>query len=157
MSEQEYTLNEGSIKVPTDWNDQSTNVFVDTGPMSTGGSFVITRDKLPWGLDLEEYGRREVKKMSKQLAKFKLEEETKLEIAGLPAQAVQFNWKQSNGTVLHQIIAYLVYLDNKIFTYTISSPGKMPKATKKGFFDILSTIQFNQQSPVTDNTQSADS
>ncbi|MDR5667826.1 DcrB-related protein, partial [Burkholderia cenocepacia] len=62
-----YQMQEGTLALPVEWQDKTMNVFVSAATGTEGVSFVITRERLPWGMKFAEYVSSEIRKVAKQV------------------------------------------------------------------------------------------
>ena len=64
-----YLTNEASLELPNDLTDRSVNMLMSRDGASV--SYVITRDRLLEGEDLQQFIQRQLKDLSRQVSKFK--------------------------------------------------------------------------------------
>ena len=55
------------MTLPADWIDKTMNVFVSAATGTEGVSFVVTRERLPWGMQFGEYVASELHKLARQV------------------------------------------------------------------------------------------
>ena len=64
-----YATNEASFEFPNDLTDRSVNMLMSRDGASV--SYVVTRDRLLEGEDLQQFIQRQLKDLSRQVGKFK--------------------------------------------------------------------------------------
>ena len=64
-----YTLNEGTLELPVQWQDQSMNAFII--PDENNTNLVINRIPVPFGISDEEYYRQVIEQFRHGLKEYK--------------------------------------------------------------------------------------
>ncbi|WP_026871487.1 DUF1795 domain-containing protein [Inquilinus limosus] len=135
-----YHLQEGVLDVPAGWEDQSVNVFAAPGAHGGGLSFVVTREALPGGLSIRDYGEREIRRMSKETKQFSLLGRHPVEIAGQTVDAFEVRWKSERGLV-HQVMA-AAEVNGRVMIFTATMPTSMPADTRDRMLRVMASFRL---------------
>ncbi|WP_372069488.1 DUF1795 domain-containing protein (plasmid) [Tistrella mobilis] len=134
-----YALQEGHLDLPTDWEDQSVNVFAPPGAKSQGLSLVVTREPLPPATDIRAYAEAEVKRMGKELKAFSLLARHPLEIGDQAIEAYEVRWKSDKGLV-HQLLA-AVEANGRALIFTATKPVDMAPALRDRLLAVIQSFR----------------
>ena len=96
---------------------------------------------MPWGMTFPEYVEQEVGKISESLTDFKEILKKDYELAGNPAQIIEYQWKSQQGPT-HQFVV-MTALKNKVLIFTASSPNKMSDNQKQQFQKIIQSFKLS--------------
>jgi hypothetical protein len=136
-----FVIDEGQLSVPSNWHDQSLNVLVDktTGP---GFSLTISRDRIPWGMSFDGYVEQEFSKIARSLNEFSEKERAQVNVSGVDARAMAYQWKANIG-VVDQILV-IVPNGEKALIFTGSNPTEMNSEQKKKFIELVRSFNFRR-------------
>lgn len=136
-----YRINEGSIDLPSDWQDRTINV-VSSNPAGPGVSLTITRDDMPWGMAFVEYVEDQAKQAAQALKDFRIDARRELAISGAPAIEIECRWTAKQGAI-HQLITTVSAAGGKVLVLTASVGGEMSAAQQAEMRRIVSTLQLD--------------
>lgn len=131
-----YQFNEGTLAIPTQWRDESMNVF--TFPDDTGGNLVINRTPLPVGIDDDDYYQQVIYQFRSNLKGYQENAYQLTELDNHPAHLLDYQWQTPEG-MMYQL-SLLQIRENRLltFTYTLSQP--FSPTQKAGLLSILETF-----------------
>lgn len=92
-----YQMQEGSLLLPPDWIDKTMNVFVSASTGTEGVSFVVTRERLPWGMQFGEYAASELQKLAKQVPDYEAVSSSETTVSGRAAMRTNTNGRTTAG------------------------------------------------------------
>ncbi len=137
-----YVMHEATFDVPSEWRDNSVNIFMVVGKGPPADlSFVISRDLLQPGTELVDYVEKQLGDVGKKLRKFRIIGKRQIEVGGRSALEAEFTWV-SEQCAMHQIQQY-VRLDQKVIVFTASAPVKIADEHQEQIKTLLASIQFN--------------
>ncbi|MGC7561041.1 DUF1795 domain-containing protein [Pasteurella sp. PK-2025] len=122
METHHYQFNEGTISLPTTWQDQSMNVFIL--PDESGINLVINRVAVPTGMEEDEYYEQVFHQFEHNLKKYRQISKEVVELDEHPAHLLEYQWQTPEG-VMYQctvlqirqgILLTFTYTANKAFT-----------------------------------------
>lgn len=140
-----YNLQEGVLDIPAGWEDQSVNVFAPSSGHGAGLSFVITREALPAGLSVQDYGDREIRRMGRETKQFSLLGKHPAEIAGQEVVAYEVRWKSEHGLV-HQLMA-AAQVAGRAMIFTATMPGTMTAETRDRMLRLMASFRPYTDAP----------
>jgi len=142
-----YNLQEGTIKVPTHWQDNTLTVLQATSKEAL--TFVINRDQMPKGEDPDEYLAAQWKIFPKELNGFKRLDELPIDNpAFYNKTAMEYKWESPEG-MMYQINAlHLQESQLMSFTFTTAAPWK--EHVRQNCLVVLNSFQLR---PKVDNSQ----
>jgi hypothetical protein len=140
----EYQMHEGSLSLPSDWLDKSMNVFVSASTGTEGVSFVIARERLPWGMRFNEYTNSEVQKLAKQMPEYEAVAGNETEVSGRAAYAHEFKWT-NNGKPIQQLLT-MVEHGRQVLMLTFTVPGTLSPTQKAQVEDVIRSLTLNEPS-----------
>ncbi len=138
-----YATNEASFEFPNDLTDRSVNMLMSRDGASV--SYVITRDRLQEGEDLQQFIQRQFKDLSRQVSKFK---ELSREDAlfghvrhGKTGVQIQSTFKQ-HGNEVHQRQAILLLDDGtQVLIVTATALRKFTAAEEADWTHMLASYE----------------
>lgn len=138
-------IGEGHIDLPAQWHDQSVNIFTAQAPGAQGLSITINRDRLPFGMTLDDYAKSQSGKLANQLKGYRLIEHRVLELAGSPAHEFEFTWKTDDAGPVHQILLSTAPRADgpKVVNLAATLTGRMTERQLADVRRILHSFQFN--------------
>lgn len=134
-----YLFQEGTLDLPSDWDDQSVNVLAPKSPQAGGVSFVISREALPVGLTLPAYTERELKRLGKELPQFALVARHPVTIAAQEVEAIEARWRSKEG-IVHQLMA-AIEVGGKVMIFTVTKPHAMAAEVRTYFLDLMTSFR----------------
>lgn len=138
-----YTMNEAVFDLPTNWRDQSINVFVVGGPEPPMDlSLVISRDVLKEGVDLVDHVEKQIVEIGKKLQKFRVIGKRQIEVAGRPALEAELTWV-SDGMPMHQRQQYIPN-DRRVLVFTATAPIKIADEHNAQIDELLGSLIFRE-------------
>lgn len=140
MTKQAYILNEGSIELPVQWQDQSMNVFVL--PDDSGVNLVINRAPVPTGMDEEDYYQQIIHQFQHNLKNYRQIAQEIVQLDEKPAYLLEYQWQTPEG-VMYQCT--VMQIRNRLlltFTYTANNPFT-PKQ-RQALLDIIYTYKATE-------------
>ncbi len=127
MELQKYNINEGSLDAPKGLIDQTVNVL--SPPQGKGLTVSISRDKLPWGMDFEEFVFAQLEKLKEAFNDFTEDGRHVLEIDGARCPVCRFNWSSPHGR-LYQMMT-MVEKNGNVVILTTSMTEPISKKQKE--------------------------
>ena len=117
MDRQTYTFNEGQINLPTNWKDQSINMFVvpDENPIN----FVINRVLVPFGVSNEEYYAQILDQFRRELKDYQELSYEVLSLNDIPSYLLEYQWQTPEGKMTQLTLLHIT--NGKLLTFTFSS------------------------------------
>jgi len=135
-----YYLNEGSIDLPEQWQDQSINVLTTAPADSKGLSFTISRDQLPWKMSFVDYAENELDNIAASLTEFSEIKRVDFIIDEQPARLMEYTWVAKQGK-LHQLMAIAAKADRAI-VFTATMPGALNESQRDSLVELIQTFRF---------------
>lgn len=120
MAKQLYTFNEGTIELPTQWQDQSMNVFVL--PDDSGINLVINRAPVPTGMDEEEYYQEIIHQFQHNLKNYREISQEIVQLDEKPAYLLEYQWQTPEGIMYQCTVMQIRHNLLLTFTYTANNP-----------------------------------
>lgn len=120
MAKQLYTFNEGTIELPTQWQDQSMNVFVL--PDDSGINLVINRAPVPTGMDEEEYYQEVIHQFQHNLKNYREISQEIVQLDEKPAYLLEYQWQTPEGIMYQCTVMQIRHNLLLTFTYTANTP-----------------------------------
>ncbi len=136
MHEGYLTLGEG------DWQDTSVNMLGANHLPVKGSNLVVTRERLPDGMSLDDYLINQKTILSKELPGFKIHAENPDTVNELPAQFMEFTWS-NQGKAAHQMILIIKHTD-KVLNITSTVPGKIDDESRSALMSIMRSFTSGQ-------------
>ena len=138
-----YIANELSFSLPSNWTDQSVNIFAvgTTPPLPL--SFVISRDYLKPNEELVDKVEAQLKMLEKKLRSFRIIEKRQTQVGSKVALEAEFTWVADNGP-MHQRQQYVRH-HNQILTFTATAPVKIGEEQMEQLELLLSSVQFHDE------------
>jgi hypothetical protein len=132
------------FEVPDGWEDRTIVAYSAPGNADETNppNVVVTREKLPPGGSLRRYVNRQLGILARRLDDFELQEQRELNLGGLPAYEIVFQWAGENG-VIHQRLA-MVERAGTVLHFTLSVAQAEAEAHQAAFDTILSTVRFSR-------------
>lgn len=94
-----YHIQEATCDMPAEWRDMTINVFMVGDATSAEFTFVITRDVLPQGTDLQGFADAQLKTCAKTLGGYQFVGKRPRTIQALPALEYDFTWRSEQQTM----------------------------------------------------------
>ncbi|RNF34515.1 DUF1795 domain-containing protein [Paracoccus methylarcula] len=138
-----FLMNDCSIDLPKDWNDQSMNIISSNSPMAPGLTMTVTRDDLPFGMSFEEYLENQFDEVSKSMIDFTLIGRRTVKLDGVDAAEIECSWLAKD-IRLHQIIYMTPTPNGRVMVITSSMPGQMTESQGNGVRRIMQTLKFRR-------------
>ncbi|WP_227245180.1 DcrB-related protein [Paraburkholderia caribensis] len=138
-----YQIQEGQIDLPREWQDKTMNVFVSAGTGTEGVSFVITRERMPWGMKFDEYADGEVTKLARQARDYVAIQTEKVSLSGRPAFVHEYTWT-NNQAQIQQCIT-MVELGETVLMLTFTAPGRISDTQRRQLQIILTSLQLHDR------------
>lgn len=132
-------FNEGAIDLPEGWTDKSVNVWAFE---AAGGAVAAIRTREDATMPFDAYCAHVSRLLTKNLAGFKLIEERRLQLQGLPAHRVECTWRRE-GELVHQVQILVHYVDSFV-VFSLCGPDAQWEALAH-FEKVLSdTLRFRK-------------
>ncbi|WP_321846348.1 DcrB-related protein [Paraburkholderia bannensis] len=135
-----YQMHEGTLELPLEWQDKTMNVFVSQATGTEGVSFVITRERLPWGMKFHEYKVSEIRKISGKVPGYAAVSSDEDEVSGRSAYAHEFTWS-NNGASIHQRLTMVEYGD-VVLMLTFTAPGTVSDSQREQIRNVVASLQL---------------
>lgn len=139
-----FHMNECSIQLPKEWNDQSINVVSSNSPMAPGLTVTITRDDLPFGMSFKEYLEDQVDQVSKSMIDFSMHGRKSVMLDGVEAAEIECSWLAKD-VRLHQLIYMFPTPAGRAMVVTASMPGQMTGNQCAEVRRIVGTLKFRKE------------
>jgi hypothetical protein len=139
-----YHINEGHLRIPNGWEDETTNVlgWPPKNDESNPFSLTINRDEPEIGEDLNTYVARQLQALEAELIGYQLLRRAPSEIDGLPAEEVEFTWV-SDGDKMAQRQVYVLHRD-KVLVFTATVMEEFAADGVQLWETILSNFRFRE-------------
>ncbi|MBC8103615.1 MAG: DcrB-related protein [Cytophagales bacterium] len=104
-----FRMTEAQFDLPDGWQDQSVQILA-AGPPDTAPefSFVVSRQPIPAGKDLDAFVTGEMELLKGALSRFRLLRRVDTTLDGVPAVEAEFTWSRE-GQPVQQHQTYLFY------------------------------------------------
>jgi len=135
-----FAINEGTIRIPSAWKDESINVLTTAQGNGTGLSFTISRDTLPWGMAFESFAKKEIAAIASSLKDHKQLELLPMQVDGREAMLSEFSWSSAQGPI-HQCMV-LTAEQQRALIFTASMPGLISQEQKQQILALVETFRF---------------
>lgn len=139
-----YRLNEGTIDIPENWQDQSMNVFVL--PDDSGINLVINRSKLPYGIDEEEYYSQLIHQFRTTLKNYQEIVCQSITLSNNPAKLLEYQWLTPEGKMYQLTVMQIYHNQLLTFTYTASEP--FTASRRQALLDIIYTFKLSDTNQI---------
>lgn len=136
-----YRIDEGTLTLADDWQDQSVNVLLPKDSPVQGANLVVARDRLPLGMSFADYVMQQRQNFRAQLAGFEMVADTAGVVDGREAHFLEFGWR-SDGNAVHQMMAIVLGDANALLTFTGSTPGGHHPALRDTFVAAITGFRF---------------
>ncbi|MFP6562279.1 DUF1795 domain-containing protein [Paraburkholderia sp. B3] len=137
-----YQMQEGTLSLPPEWLDKTMNVFVSASTGTEGVSFVITRERLPWGMRFEEYTAGEARKLEKQVPGYEFVAASESQVSGRKASVHDFKWL-NNGSPVQQLIT-MVEHGKQVLMLTFTVPGHLSDTQRAQVQAVVQSLKLNE-------------
>lgn len=142
-----FHFNEGTLQLPASWKDLSVLVLSAADNDSSGISFTISRDIIPWGMKFQDFAAREIASLSRQLKDYaELSRETG-ELLEKETVTAEFSWTSPQGKI-HQLMTVLD-LAPKALILTATVPGAMNEEQKVMLQELIHSLTLRKKEPDT--------
>lgn len=135
-----YQMQEGTLALPDAWQDKTMNVFVSQATGTEGVSFVITRERLPWGMKFQEYVVGEIRKVARKVPEYVAVSTEANAVSGRPAQVHEFTWT-NNGAAIHQQLTMVEY-GEVVLMLTFTAPGALSESQREQVRAVIQSLQL---------------
>ncbi|WP_338640385.1 DcrB-related protein [Burkholderia pyrrocinia] len=135
-----YQMQEGTLALPVEWQDKTMNVFVSAATGTEGVSFVITRERLPWGMKFSEYVASEIRKVAKQVPDYAEVANEDATVSGRAAHVHEFTWT-NNQAPIHQRLTMLEY-GQVVLMLTFTAPGTLSDTQREQIQAVIQSLQL---------------
>ena len=135
-------IGEGTIQIPSDWQNTSINIFAPARTELQGVSLTVTREKMPFGMDIAVYAKAQLDLMQQQLPHFVLLNQDIRQVDGLPVCLMELQWESPQAGQTHQMLM-LLHLDALVLHCCASHIGVMSQAMRQEMVDLLSSFRLN--------------
>ncbi|CBJ40820.1 conserved hypothethical protein (plasmid) [Ralstonia solanacearum CMR15] len=136
-----YQMQEGSMTLPADWIDKTMNVFVSAATGTEGVSFVVTRERLPWGMQFGEYVASELHKLARQVPGYEAVGGSETQVSGRAAHVHEYKWT-NNGSPLQQLLT-MVEHGKQVLMLTFTAPGVLSPSQKALVEGVVQSLRLN--------------
>lgn len=134
-----YIINEGTIKIPDTWKDESINVL--SSENGSGISFTITRELLPWGMGFNDYVKKELSALADSLTEYQEINQSSGQIDKHETRYLEYTWLSKDGPI-HQLLT-IIYGENKVLVITVSAQSTLTKSQKSEIINIIHSFKFH--------------
>lgn len=131
-----YRMNEGSIRVPENWRDDSMQVF--TVPDDSGINLVINRTPVPAGLDSDSYYAETLAQFQSSLPGFHELARATVTLDGEAAQTLEYRWQSPEGQ-MHQYVVMQIR-QGLLLTFTVTAPKTLAASQRDYFQQIIQSF-----------------
>lgn len=137
-----YQMHEGTLALPVEWQDKTMNVFVSSATGTEGVSFVITRERMPWGMKFNEYVASEVGKVAKQVPDYAevLNEDTT--VSGHAARVHEYTWTNNHAPIQQRLT--MVEYGQVVLMLTFTTPGTISESQRRLMQEMISSLTLRE-------------
>jgi hypothetical protein len=134
-----YFMNEGSLPLdaPGVWEDQTLHVLRLPAEGQASASLVVSREVLPFGMEVEDYVRAELQRLKASLPEFTVVGWARVDWPDAPGEAVMTRWRTKEGP-MDQITACRAVGGRRALIFTATHPSPMPQATYQAVLAVIS-------------------
>lgn len=134
----EYTIDEGSISLPSGWFDRSLNVL---GPEPNSEEFKVLVSRMDQnGRSLDDFVAGQVKDFSQRMPWFALEEKNERTVVGMRAIEVKSTFRDGKAEMFqHQVT---IAVNGKFLTLTAASLVRVKEPCSRELERLLSTVRL---------------
>lgn len=133
-------IGEGSLQIPSDWQNTSVNIFAPARTELQGVSLTVTREKMPFGMDVAAYAKAQIDLMQQQLPHFVLLSQDARQVDGLPVYLLEVQWESPQAGHTHQMLM-LLQLEARVLHFCASHIGAMSQLMRQEMVDLLSSFR----------------
>ncbi|PHM73082.1 DUF1795 domain-containing protein [Xenorhabdus kozodoii] len=137
MSTQTYPMNEGSLTIPTDWRDESMQVFVL--PDDSGVNLVINRTPVPLGTETAAYYEQTLTQFATHLPGYQEHQRQPMTLSGEPAWRLDYHWQSPEGE-MHQTVV-LQIRGRQLLAFNLTSPQPFDDGQRESLLAVVSSFQ----------------
>jgi hypothetical protein len=141
-----YHFQEGTLSLPEQWQDKTIHVLTAGDDDARGLSFTLSRDVLPWGMTFDEFTRREVASLSRQLTGYRQVVTEDGQLLGKTALISEFRWDSPQGAI-HQMMMF-VHTEPRILIFTASMVGEFSAGQKASINALLASLTLRESGDV---------
>ncbi|MGH8781197.1 DcrB-related protein [Paraburkholderia sp.] len=135
-----YQIQEGTLALPVEWQDKTMNVFVSSATGTEGVSFVITRERMPWGMKFEEYIASEIRKVAKQVPDYAEVLNEKATVSGRAAQVHEYTWINNHAPIQQRLT--MVEYGQVVLMLTFTTPGAISDSQRQLMQEMISSLKL---------------
>lgn len=141
MNSNTYRLNEGSINIPNNWQDQSMNVFIL--PDDSGINLVINRAPVPVGMDGEEYYQEVIHQFQHNLKNYREISQEIVHLDEKPAYLLEYQWQTPEGIMYQCTVMQICHNLLLTFTYTANNP--FTKKQRQALLEVIYSYETTKK------------
>ena len=136
-----YTLNEGTLELPVQWQDQSMNAFII--PDENNTNLVINRIPVPFGISDEEYYLQVIEQFRHGLKEYKEYQCQERVFNNVPSHLLEYQWQSPQGKTYQMTLLYIQ--QGILMTFIFSSKKHLPKTKKKVYLTYLVHLKLKSK------------
>ena len=135
-----YQMQEGTLAVPVEWQDKTMNVFVSSATGTDGVSFVVTRERMPWGMKFDEYIASEIRKVAKQVPDYAVVLNEETTVSGRAARVHEYTWTNNHAAIQQRLT--MVEYGQVVLMLTFTTPGTMSESQRQLMQEMISSLKL---------------
>lgn len=136
-----YRMAEGTLTLPSDWQDQSINVLLPQDAKAAGANLVIARERLPLGVAFDGHVAEQRRTFRTKLDQCEMLVDTAGEVDGREAHFLEMSWL-SEGRPLRQVMVLVPAEKGAVLTFTGTIPGEFDEDTRRMLVDAITSFKF---------------
>ena len=132
-----YTLNEGTLELPVQWQDQSMNAFII--PDENNTNLVINRVPVPFGISDEEYYLQVIEQFRHGLKEYKEYQCQEKVFNNVPSHLLEYQWQSPQGKTYQMTLLYIQ--QGILMTFSFSSKKTFTENQKESLLNVLGSFK----------------
>lgn len=135
-----FHFNEGFLQLPVTWRDLTLSVLSAADNDSSGTSFTVSRDMIPWGMTFAQFAEREISSIASQLKDYQPVGQENGVLDNRDTVTSEFIWSSPQGKI-HQLML-LLDLAPKVLIFTGTVPGSMRAEQRDQLSALMKTFRL---------------
>ena len=132
-----YTLNEGTLELPVQWQDQSMNAFII--PDENNTNLVINRIPVPFVISDEEYYLQVIEQFRHGLKEYKEYQCQERVFNNVPSHLLEYQWQSPQGKTYQMTLLYIQ--QGILMTFSFSSKKTFTENQKESLLNVLGSFK----------------
>jgi hypothetical protein len=140
VTDMNYTIEEGQLRLDQSWQDQTVNVLIPQNSPVAGANLVISREQLPLGMTLSQRFNQQQTALSGQLPDFKLVLGQVVEKSDHVLHVMEFEWKK-DGKNIYQLVAMRAHAGDRLLCFTATVPGGHEASLRQRMVEAITSFE----------------